>query len=68
MCVYVCNLQSVAQFLREQAVVLAWEKMHLSCKDFWEGVKYVGKFLCKNPHLYNNENTDFSHAVSHDAY
>lgn len=22
----------------------------------------------KIPHLYNNENTDFSHAVSHDAY
>lgn len=32
-------LQSVTQFHREQAVVLAWEKMHLSRKDFCEGVK-----------------------------
>jgi len=41
--VCVCDLQSVTLFHREQAVVLAWEKMHLSRKDFWEGVKNVGE-------------------------
>ncbi len=48
-CVCVCVLQSVTQFHREQAVVLAWEKMHLSRKDFCEGVKNWQVSLSKSP-------------------
>ncbi len=48
-CVCVCVLQPVTQFHREQAVVLAWEKMHLSRKDFCEGVKKLASLSVKNP-------------------